>query len=556
MPSDSKKIPKTMLVIGGGVIGLEFATVYTRMGAKVLVVEQLPQLLTGTDLEISKTMARILKKQGVEIALGTKARVARKKRRRRQGTSSTASSRAAKTKRASSTWRSSRSAAGPSPITSTSRRRASARTNAASSPSTRSGARSVDGIFAIGDVTGAPLLAHKAMKEGVVAAEVIAGDPSSAFDPVAIPNCVYTDPEVATVGLSEEEAKAAGYEVRIGKFPLLASGRARTMNESDGLIKLVGDAKTDLLLGMHIVAPQAESLIGEGVIALEMGATLEDIGLSIHPHPTLTESIMDAAEASHGQSDPHRQSQAEDAGRRGSVTTNVRSTTCALLDLGRRPYRETLALQRDLHARVSRGEAPPNVDRRRTRSRHHARPQRARPRTCCSRARRWPRAASISSTSNAAATRPITGRDKSSSIRFVKLERFREVVPLVRALERGRRRHRRDVRHRGASAASIAASTSATTQICAIGLAVKAMTSLHGLALNASTALDYDRLITPCGTPEFGITSISRELGRDGRLERGARRAPTRARRRIRRLVRAVKSRRWTLRLDATKIEA
>jgi len=137
------------------------------------------------------------------------------------------------------------------------------------------------------------------MKEGVVAAEAISGDKSAAFDPVAIPNCVYTDPEVATIGLSEEEAKAAGYDVKIGKFPLLASGRARTMNETDGLIKLVGDAKTDMLLGMHIIAPQAESLIGEGVIALEMGATIEDIGLSIHPHPTLTESIGDAAEYMH-----------------------------------------------------------------------------------------------------------------------------------------------------------------------------------------------------------------------------------------------------------------
>ncbi len=138
------------------------------------------------------------------------------------------------------------------------------------------------------------------MKEGVIAAEVIGGNKAAAFDPIAIPNCVYTDPEIATVGLSEEEAKAAGYTPRIGKFPLAASGRARTMNESDGMIKLVGDAKSDLLLGMHIIAPQAESLIGEGVIALEMGATLEDIGLSIHPHPTLTEAIMDAAEAAHG----------------------------------------------------------------------------------------------------------------------------------------------------------------------------------------------------------------------------------------------------------------
>jgi dihydrolipoamide dehydrogenase len=158
----------------------------------------------------------------------------------------------------------------------------------------------VPNIFAIGDVTGMPLLAHRAMKQGVVAAEVINGDRSAAFDPVAVPNCIYTDPEVATVGLSEEEAKTAGYEVRIGKFPLAASGRARTMNETEGLIKLVGDARTDLLLGMHIVAPQAESLIGEGVIALEMGATFEDVGLSVHPHPTLTEGIMDAAEAAHG----------------------------------------------------------------------------------------------------------------------------------------------------------------------------------------------------------------------------------------------------------------
>jgi dihydrolipoamide dehydrogenase len=158
----------------------------------------------------------------------------------------------------------------------------------------------VPNIFAVGDVTGAPLLAHRAMKQGVVAAEVINGDRSAAFDPVGVPNAIYTDPEVATVGLSEEEAKAAGYELRIGKFPLAASGRARTMNESEGLIKLVADAKTDQLLGMHIVAPQAESLIGEGVIALEMGATLEDVGLSVHPHPTLTEGIMDAAEAAHG----------------------------------------------------------------------------------------------------------------------------------------------------------------------------------------------------------------------------------------------------------------
>jgi dihydrolipoamide dehydrogenase len=295
-----KRIPKNLLIVGGGVIGLEFATVYTRLGAKVLVVEALANVLTGTDLEISKTLARILKKQGVEIALATKVETIEKIG--DHSVKATFNGEYTSNKPETRDFDMVLVAVGRRPVTD------SLNLAAAGLAVNDKGfidvdaqrKTSVDGIYAIGDITGGPLLAHKAMKEGVVAAEVIAGDRASAFDPVAIPNCVYTDPEVATVGLSEEEAKAAGYEVKIGKFPLIASGRARTMNETDGLIKLVGDAKTDALLGMHIVAPQAESLIGEGVIALEMGATVEDIGLSIHPHPTLTESIMDAAEAMHG----------------------------------------------------------------------------------------------------------------------------------------------------------------------------------------------------------------------------------------------------------------
>jgi len=295
-----KRIPKNLLVVGGGVIGLEFATVYTRLGAKVLVVEALSQILTGTDTEISKTLGRILKKQGVEIALDTKVTALEKTG--DQAVKATFNGAITSNKDETREFDMVLVAVGRRPVTDTLNLAAAGlATNERGFIDVDAQRRtSVEGIFAIGDVTGAPLLAHKAMKEGVVAAEVIAGDRASAFDPVAIPNCVYTDPEVATVGLSEEEAKAAGYDVRIGKFPLIASGRARTMNESDGLIKLVGDAKSDALLGMHIVAPQAESLIGEGVIALEMGATVEDIGLSIHPHPTLTESIMDAAEAMHG----------------------------------------------------------------------------------------------------------------------------------------------------------------------------------------------------------------------------------------------------------------
>ncbi len=294
-----QRIPKRLLVIGGGVIGLEFATVYRRLGAEVLVVEMMPQILTGTDLEIGKTLGRILKKQGIEIMLDTKVGSVEKIA---GGARATINGDGTGGKDETREFDTVLVAVGRRPVTD------NLNLKAAGLETDERGFISVDrqqrtgvrNIFAVGDVTGPPLLAHRAMKQGVVAAEVISGDRSAAFDPVAVPNCIYTDPEVATVGLSEEEAKAAGHELRIGKFPLAASGRARTMNETEGVIKLIADAPTDLLLGMHIVAPQAESLIGEGVIALEMGATLEDVGLSVHPHPTFTEGIMDAAEFAHG----------------------------------------------------------------------------------------------------------------------------------------------------------------------------------------------------------------------------------------------------------------
>jgi dihydrolipoamide dehydrogenase len=293
------RIPKNLLVIGGGVIGLEFATVYARLGAKVLVVEMMPQILTGTDLEIGKTLGRILKKQGIEIMLNTKVGTIEKSG---KDVRATINGEGTGGKDETREFDMVLVAVGRRPVTDHLGLEATGVSTDERGfiPVDRQQRTNVPNIFAVGDVTGAPLLAHRGMKQGVVAAEVINGDRSAAFDPVAVPNCIYTDPEVATAGLSEEEAKAAGHEVRIGKFPLSASGRARTMNENEGLIKLVADAKSDLLLGMHIVAPQAESLIGEGLMALEMGATLEDIGLSVHPHPTLTEGIMDAAEAAHG----------------------------------------------------------------------------------------------------------------------------------------------------------------------------------------------------------------------------------------------------------------
>jgi len=154
-------------------------------------------------------------------------------------------------------------------------------------------------IFAIGDITPGPQLAHKASREAKVAAEVIAGQPS-AFDNRAIPAVVFTDPEIAWVGLTEREAQQEGVKVKVGKFPLAALGRARTIGRTEGLVKVLFDPDTKRLLGIGMVGPHVSELIAEGTLALEMGATLEDLAATIHPHPTLSEAIMEAAEVAAG----------------------------------------------------------------------------------------------------------------------------------------------------------------------------------------------------------------------------------------------------------------
>jgi dihydrolipoamide dehydrogenase len=158
---------------------------------------------------------------------------------------------------------------------------------------------SVPHILAIGDVASPPLLAHKASKEGLIAAAVIAGE-DEVVDYRAMPAAIFCDPEIATVGLTEEQAKTEGYEVKTGKFPFAASGRALSMNETDGFVKIVTDAKTDAVLGVHMIGPEVSALIAEAALAIEMGATAEDIALTVHTHPTLPESVMEAAEAVHG----------------------------------------------------------------------------------------------------------------------------------------------------------------------------------------------------------------------------------------------------------------
>ncbi len=292
-------LPKRMLCIGGGVIGLEFANVYNNMGVEVVVIEFAPQILGIADDDAVKEYTKIMLKQGIKLELGTKANGFTDQADEGMLVELEVVSSGAK-----------RHEAFDFVLCAVGRRPRSAGLNleAAGLKADERGFIAVNAqmqtavphIYAIGDVVGNPMLAHKAMKEGLVAAEVVAGH-KAAMDVVAIPNVIYTNPELAWVGLSEKEAKAKGFKVKTGLFPLSASGRAMTLGVSDGFVKMVANAETDLLLGVHVVAPHGSDILGEASLALEMAATVSDIALTIHAHPTLTESIFEAAESVHKQ---------------------------------------------------------------------------------------------------------------------------------------------------------------------------------------------------------------------------------------------------------------
>ncbi|MBF6593795.1 MAG: dihydrolipoyl dehydrogenase [Thermaceae bacterium] len=289
------KFPKRMLGIGGGAIGLEFAQVYKRMGAEVTVIEFMGQILPAADPETTNLLGKILTKQGINIRTSIKGV---KQEKKKDGIHVTLED--VKTGKQEeivvdkilvATGRRPRGkglgleAAGV---------RVDERGYVPTNEKMETG---VPGIYAIGDVTRPPLLAHKAMREGLIAAENAAG--GNAVMDYQVPNVVYTSPEWAAVGMTEEEASKAGYKVKVGKFPLSASGRAMTLDATDGLIKLIGDAETDLLLGAHLLSPNASDMIAELALALEMGATVTDVGLTVHAHPTLSEGVMEAAEHLH-----------------------------------------------------------------------------------------------------------------------------------------------------------------------------------------------------------------------------------------------------------------
>jgi dihydrolipoamide dehydrogenase len=288
-------VPRRLLVIGGGAVGLEFGQIYRRLGAEVTLIEYMPEILPQGDRETAGLLRRALEKEGIRILTGTKALGYEKKKDGLHVLLAPAEGGKEETLVVDKVL----VAVGRRPRTQglglekagiALDERGFVRVNARMETNQK-------GVYAIGDVARPPLLAHKAMKEGLVAAENAAGK-DALFD-YQVPAVVYTAPEWAGVGLTEEEAKKAGYRVRVGKFPLAASGRALTLGAPEGLVKVVGDEETDLLLGVFIVGPQAGELIAEATLALEMGATLTDLALSVHAHPTLSEGLMEAAEAFH-----------------------------------------------------------------------------------------------------------------------------------------------------------------------------------------------------------------------------------------------------------------
>lgn len=286
------KVPASMVVIGAGVIGLELGSVWSRLGAKVTVVEYLDRILPGMDLEVAKEAQKILKKQGLEFKLGAKVTSAKPDSKGVSLTLEPAAGGAAESMSADIVL----VAVGRKAYTEgLGLKEAGVALDERGRIITNGHFKTnVAGIYAIGDVIAGPMLAHKAEDEGVVLAEILAGQ-SGHIDYNLIPGVVYTAPEIACVGKTEEQLKADGIAYNVGKFPFMANGRARAMNATDGFVKILACAKSDKVLGCHIVGAEAGTLIAEVVIAMEFGASAEDIARTCHAHPTLEEVTKEAA---------------------------------------------------------------------------------------------------------------------------------------------------------------------------------------------------------------------------------------------------------------------
>jgi dihydrolipoamide dehydrogenase len=295
---DLPEIPKSLLVVGGGYIGLELGSVYEALGTKVSVVEMMPGLLPGADRDLVNYLSMRIKKSFAEVMTNSKVLEMKEVK-----NGITVKIQDDKGNVADKVYDYVLMSIGRKPET-----RGLGLENTKVAVTDRGWIkvdkqlRSTDpNIFAIGDIAGEPMLAHKASHEGRVAVEVIAGHKVT-FEPLAIPAVVFTDPEIAWAGITEEQAKKDGIKHEVAKFPWAASGRAVTLDRNDGVTKLIVDPDTQRILGVGICGPNAGELIAEGVLAIEMGANVTDLKLTIHPHPTLSETIMDAAEVFFGQS--------------------------------------------------------------------------------------------------------------------------------------------------------------------------------------------------------------------------------------------------------------
>jgi dihydrolipoamide dehydrogenase len=291
------ELPEHLVVIGGGYIGLEMGGVYARLGTKVTIVEWMDQLLPGAAKDLVLPVQKKLKAHGTEILLEAKAKGWEKAD---GGVVVTVETKDGKERRIEA-----------SKILVTVGRKPNSEGLGLEGIGVEIDRRGfvttddrlqtkIPGVYAIGDVAGEPMLAHKATKEGEVVAEVIAGKKVK-WDVRAIPAVVFCDPEIATTGLSEAEAKAKGHDVQVGKFMFAVNGRALGTGEAEGFVRVIADAATDELLGVEIVGPDASDLIAEATLAIELGASSEDIGLTIHAHPTLAEATMEAANAARGE---------------------------------------------------------------------------------------------------------------------------------------------------------------------------------------------------------------------------------------------------------------
>jgi dihydrolipoamide dehydrogenase len=294
---DFTTVPERFIVVGGGYIGIEIGTLYAKLGSKVTIVEALPAILAGNDPEIIQLVARKLKKLGVEIMTGAKAK-----------SWTEAGGRAAVTLGIEGAGRDVTLEA-DKVLVAVGRRpnseglgleQVGVKIEKGFVPVDKTLRTNVPGIYAIGDVAGQPMLAHKASKEAEVVAEVIAGHRAE-LDVRCIPAVIFSDPEVATAGISAAEAEARGRPVKVGKFPFVALGRAIANADTDGFVKVIIDAQTKEVLGIHVVGNGASDIIAEAALAIEMGALAEDLALTIHAHPTLPEAIMEAAKASLGE---------------------------------------------------------------------------------------------------------------------------------------------------------------------------------------------------------------------------------------------------------------